>query len=122
MAYNNQSLQEISFKTNHPIKTIQAWFIQFKKRGLAFIKGEKDFTKRNIERRNRENRIISILHHSPSDFGINRSAWILNDIARVYHQEHGVLFSSKTIRTAIKKTDYSWKRAGCPSFKSFTPD
>jgi transposase len=111
MAHNHHSLCDISFETNHPIRTVEGWLTRFKKRGIPYIKGKKDLTMQNIERRNRENRIVSILHQSPNDFGINRSAWILGDIARIYHQKYGVQFSPATIKRAIKKTNYTWKRA-----------
>ena len=111
MAHRHFSLREISMAINRPVRTIQGWFIQFKKRGIPYIKGERDYTKQNIERRNRQNWVVSILHHSPNHFGLNRSAWILDDIAKIYHRKYGVLFSRSTISRTIKKTDYSWKRA-----------
>ncbi len=111
MAYNNHSLQEISMVTGHAIKTIQAWFPKFIRRGIDFIKRKPDLKEKKNELKTRKNRIIDILHQAPKDFNINRTAWTLQTIADAYQKKYGVKWSIKTISRDIKKTDYTWKRA-----------
>ena len=105
MAYHQHSLKEISVTTNHAIKTIQAWFPKFRMKGIDFIMRKPDLKAKNKELRIRKNRIVSILHQSPNDFDINRTAWTLQSIADVYQKKYGDKISIKTVSRDIKKTD-----------------
>ena len=111
MANNNRSMLEISMATGRNIATIYRWLKKYKDEGIDFIVIKHDSTKNNPELRHRKNRIIKILHHSPKDYGINRTSWILRHIALVYKNEYGKTLSKSLIRKSIKATKYSWRSA-----------
>jgi len=57
-----------------------------------------------------KNALFGILHQPPSNFGINRTTWIMADLS---HQmkEAGKPASEDVIRTIIKKAGYRWRKA-----------
>lgn len=111
MANDNRTMLEILMAVGCVRQTVCRWLQKFKNEGIDFIKRKKDFTKNNEELRERKNRIIKILHHSPKDYGINRTAWIYKDVAKVYEREYGKTLSKGLIGRSIKETGYSWKSA-----------
>jgi transposase len=54
--------------------------------------------------------LIAILHRPPSDFGINRSTWILIDLHRVMRDE-GFPLSKARMRRILKSTGFKWRKA-----------
>ena len=58
-------------------------------------------------------KLRQLLHHSPRQWGKNRSLWSLELLAEVLHEEgltpHQV--SYETVRRALKRMGVSWKRA-----------
>jgi transposase len=58
-------------------------------------------------------RLKDLLHHSPRDFGKERSAWTLELAAQVSF-EQGIItagVSSESVRRALKRLKTNWKRA-----------
>ena len=111
MANENKTILEILLTTGSKMSTVQNWLLRFKKERLSFVVVKRDRKKYNTELRERKNRIVEILHRSPNDFGINRAAWILTDIAKVYDRQYGHILSRKYVSRAIKEANYTWRRA-----------
>lgn len=111
MANEHKALLEILTATNAGISTVSGWLNKFKKERLSFVLVKRDRKKNNTELRERKNRIVEILHQSPSDFGINRATWILTDIAKVYDRQYDHILSRRAVSRAIKEANYTWQRA-----------
>jgi|GEM_PF-1090989 len=111
MADEHYIMPEIAFATERSPKTIYRWFGLFKKRGIDFIKTKPNRVKYDAYMRERKERIIKILHTKPMDYDINKTEWVLEDIAKVYEREYGKKYSTTVIRRAIKQAKYSWRRA-----------
>jgi transposase len=56
------------------------------------------------------NAVFSLLHYPPSDFGINRTSWIIKDLKNCL-EESEVCLSKQVISEIIKKAGYRWKKA-----------
>ena len=111
MADEHHIMPEIALATDRSPKTIYRWFGLFKNRGIDFIETKPNRAKYDAEMRERRDRIVKILHTKPSDYDINKTEWVLEDIAKVYEIKYGKKFSTTVIRRAIKDAKYSWKRA-----------
>ncbi len=111
MANENKTLLDIMIATKAKRSTVHGWLTRFKKERLSFIELKRDRKKHNLELRERKNRIVEILHQSPHEFDINRTTWILADIAKVYQQQYDHSLSTSSVRRAIKEANYTWRRA-----------
>jgi transposase len=54
--------------------------------------------------------LFEILHQPPSNFGINRTTWKMEDLSRVL-KEKGKPAGEDVIRVIIKSTGYRWRKA-----------
>jgi hypothetical protein len=54
--------------------------------------------------------VFSVLHSPPSEFGINRTSWRMDDLKKCL-AERGVFLGQATIRRIIKAAGYTWRRA-----------
>lgn len=111
MANDHHTMPEILNVTGRSEATLYRWFKIFLKEGIGFVETKIDRTKNNPELRERKDRIVKILHCQPKDYDINRTSWYLKDITKVYEKDYDKSLSLRSIRDAIKKTNYSWRRA-----------
>lgn len=64
------------------------------------------------KRKEKAKRVLEILHHSPSHYGINRSNWSLSAISQVYHEQYKEELSASTVGRIIKDDGgYKLRRA-----------
>jgi transposase len=54
--------------------------------------------------------VFSVLHSPPSEFGINRTSWIMADLKKCL-AEQKVYLGLAAIRTIIRGAGYTWRRA-----------
>ena len=54
--------------------------------------------------------VFTILHSPPSEFGINRTSWKIDDLQTCL-EERGIPLSRHTIRRIIRNAGYSWRKA-----------
>jgi transposase len=54
--------------------------------------------------------LLTVLHHPPSEFGINRTSWKLDDLHRVL-AEQGCPVSQARMRRIIRSTGFKWRKA-----------
>lgn len=111
LANRNFSLIEIALEVRRSPGTVLRWIRRFKDEGIGLVETTYDCTKGNPERAVRLDNIVKILHRSPRDYGINRSSWTLQAISQAYKDDHNFELSAGTIRRALKKTNYTWRRA-----------
>lgn len=111
MANKNCSLLDIIMEADCGWQTVYKWIRKFKENGVGFIETKKDRTKNNEELRKRGHRIIKIIHHSPKDYGINRTSWIYRDIAKVYKNKYDKNLDAASIRKVLKDANYTWRSA-----------
>ena len=111
MANRGHSMLEICIAVNRPSKTIYNWLLKYRKNGVSFVETKRDNSKTKPELQKRVKRIIKIIHHQPKDYDINRTAWRLADIAKVYESEYSKKLTTHSVSKAIKKAKYTWKRA-----------
>ncbi len=111
MACSGRSMLEITTIVRRSPTTVKRWINRFEKDGTVFIETNLDKRKNNPELKERTNRIIKILHRSPKDYKINRTAWHIEAIAAAYGKDYGKTLSTSAIHRAIKDTNYSWRRA-----------
>ncbi|BBO75191.1 hypothetical protein DSCW_26080 [Desulfosarcina widdelii] len=102
---------EIALEAHRSPGTVLRWIRRFNEEGIGFVETTYDYTKGNAERAKRLDNIVKILHRSPKDYGINRSAWTLQAISHAYKNDYNFVLSASTIRRALKKTNYTWRRA-----------
>ena len=56
-------------------------------------------------------RILEILHHKPSHFGINRTTWTQDTIIDTYEAQYNETMSRTVLTRILKDVGYRWKKA-----------
>jgi transposase len=56
-------------------------------------------------------RILELLHHKPSYFGINRTSWTQKTLIDAYRTQYNEMLSRGVLTRILKKSEYKWKRA-----------
>jgi transposase len=57
-----------------------------------------------------ENALFAILHSPPSDYGINRTSWVMQDLNKIM-REQGLPISRENIRKIIRKAGFRFRKA-----------
>ena len=109
-----KNLQTISEKIERPVKKIKEWIVIFNAFGLNGItQGRK---KRNDKKRTgivekKKKRILKIFHNKPTEYGINRSNWTLDSLAKAYESIYRENISSSSVGVYLKKLGFRIKKA-----------
>jgi len=56
-------------------------------------------------------RLLNMLHHRPSAFGYNRSAWTLKLLAEEFEQQYDRSLSDRSVSRYLKKAGFHWRKA-----------
>jgi transposase len=56
-------------------------------------------------------RILELLHHKPSYFGINRTSWTQKTLIDAYTTQYHENLSRRVLTRILTKADYRWKKA-----------
>ena len=116
----NLSPQNIANKIERAQGIVQKWIIAFNRFGFEGLKrphGRRGpATSPGRERRAavREQKarwILEIVHATPSAYGINRSSWNRQSIARAYEQEHGEAISMDYAGELLRQAGYAIRKA-----------
>jgi transposase len=110
------SVEAIASKVERPPRSVQNWMRQYSWHGLEGIvdrrHGKRPSSQRNVQRSEiRQKRILEILHDRPSSFGINRSNWNLESLARAYEARHGERLGKSTVGRLVSKSGYRFRKA-----------
>jgi transposase len=56
-------------------------------------------------------RIVEIVHHKPTAFGINRTNWTRAALLKAYEQSYGEVFSRSTLARILRRARLRWSKA-----------
>lgn len=59
----------------------------------------------------RRMRILELIHHKPTSYGINRTNWTQPALLKAYGQLYGAVISKSALAKIISSTGYRWKKA-----------
>lgn len=91
-------------------KTGRRYLRIFEEGGEAALFARQTKSHRKFDNETIKQAIFSLLHQPPSNFGINRTTWIMADLVRVM-KESGQPACSHVIRRIVKDAGYRWRKA-----------
>jgi transposase len=59
----------------------------------------------------RTKRILEVLHHKPTAFGINRTNWTQPALLKAHQQSYGEIISKSTLARILRRAGYRWSKA-----------
>ncbi len=59
----------------------------------------------------RTKRILELLHHKPTSYGINRTNWTQPALLKAYEQSYGEVISRSALAKIIRRAGYRWNKA-----------
>lgn len=115
------SLDEFSNSINKGSSTIERWEKNYREFGITGLFDKKRFIKSKITSNKKAKKVMEIFHHTPRDYGINRSSWNRDSLALAYKRTYRESISNTTIGRYIKKNGYSFRRSK-QVLTSYDPD
>jgi transposase len=91
-------------------KTGRRYLRIFEKGGEAALFARQTKSHRKFDNEAIKQEVFGLLHQPPSNYGINRTTWIMADLVRVL-KESGKSACSHVIRKIIKAAGYRWRKA-----------
>ena len=82
----------------------------FEADGQAALFARKTNSTRKFDNEALKQAVFGVLHEPPSNYGINRTTWIMPDLARVL-RETGRPACPQVIRKITKAAGYRWRKA-----------
>ena len=89
---------------------VHKWATRFSDRRLDGLMRKKPDKIKKYEDETIKAAVFALLHAPPSDYGINRTSWKLDDL-KLCLTKKGVGISKAYIRKIIKDSGYSWRKA-----------
>jgi len=110
------SIEAIASKVERSPQSVQDWIRKYSWHGLDGIvdrrHGKRPPSQKNVRRSEiRQKGILEILHDRPASFGINRSNWNLESLARAYEARHGERLAKSTVGRLVSKSGYRLRKA-----------
>jgi transposase len=95
-----------------PQKTIYNYFKRYKADSFDVATFAKRSKKRPLKFQQREyiDAVFSLLHHPPSEFGINRTSWKIMDLKSCLKKQ-GISLNKNAIGKIVRGAGYKWKKA-----------
>ena len=59
----------------------------------------------------RTKRMLELLHHKPTSYGINRTSWTQPSIFKAYEQTFGEKISRRALTKLLRNVHYKWRKA-----------
>ncbi len=91
-------------------KTHRKYLRMFEAGGQAALFARQTKSTRKFDNEAVKQAVFGVLHEPPSNYGINRTAWIMPDLSRVL-RETGRPACLQVIRTITKAAGYRWRKA-----------
>jgi len=110
LSNEGKSPQEIGKILQRNPHTVRDWLKRYKNEG---IEGFRRLTSpgRPADKRNSGNAVIlEIIDKNPSEYGFHANSWTAQLIVEYLKAERGMTISVDTVKRALKKTGYSFKR------------
>jgi transposase len=89
---------------------VHKWANRFSDRRLDGLMRKKPNKIKKYEDEKMKEAVFALLHQPPSDYGINRTSWKLDDL-KLFLKKKGFEISKGYIRKIIKNAGYSWRKA-----------
>jgi transposase len=107
-------ITKISKKIERSCKTIKKWHSVFVEKGLEHLdlhrtRGIPEQVVNNIKLK--KERIIKLIHESPSLHNINRTSWSLKTLAQAYAKVYRETISKTAISEYVRAEGYTFKKA-----------
>src|SRR5262249_55760493 len=107
--HRNCTMASICRKLERSPKTIKKWRRMFLTQGLASLAlpSKKAVNKvRQALITEKKERLVKIIHESPSLHGVNRTTWTLETLSAVYRKVHGEAVSRSMVSQYFKELGY----------------
>ncbi|MFC0386804.1 IS630 family transposase [Muricoccus vinaceus] len=91
-------------------KTGRRYLRMFEKGGEAALFAPQTRLRRKFDDEAIKQAVFSLLHQPPSNYGINRTTWIMADLVRIL-KESGQPACSQVIRAIVKAAGFRWRKA-----------
>ncbi|MDD2467367.1 MAG: IS630 family transposase [Desulfobulbus sp.] len=111
MINENATLFEIGMKTKAPKGKIYRWLREFNANRMSSIEMTMHCPEREKKIEIRHTRVLDIIHNLPTTYGINRTSWTYDTIAKAYRETFGEHCTSGMVASIVKDTGYTWRRA-----------
>jgi transposase len=92
------------------VRTYSKYLRTFKNGGHAALFARQTKSTRKFDNEAVKQAVFGLLHEPPSNYGINRTTWIMPDLSRVL-RETGQPASPDVIRTITTAAGYRWRKA-----------
>lgn len=102
---------ETALLTNVSRRIVYKWAYRFIEKG---IDGLKRFQRNIITKADNDaikSAIFSMLHSPPSEYGINRTSWKIDDLKKCLLLSKDISISKAVIRRVIRSAGFKWRRA-----------
>jgi transposase len=91
-------------------KTHRSYLRTFENGGQAALFAPKTRSNRKFDNETVKQAVFGLLHEPPSNYGINRTTWIMCDLSRVL-RETGRAACPEVIRKITREAGYRWRKA-----------
>ena len=108
------NITEISNKVGRSCRTIKKWHASYINNGMAHLdlRRTRVIPERIIDNiKLKKERIIKLIHESPSLHDINRTSWGLQTLAQAYNKIYDETIGTTSISEYIRSEGYSFKKA-----------
>jgi transposase len=113
-SHSGAALTGLCPKVEKSFRLVKRWLVAFEKKGIDGLRG-RDKKRLNpdklVEMKTKRDRIIEILHESPSLHGINRASWSLETLARAYERKYRESIGKSTISEYVRAERYTFRKA-----------
>jgi transposase len=90
--------------------TYYRYLYKYREGGITGLFGRKLNPNRKFDNEDIKEAVFRVLHEPPSQYGINRTSWIMPDLSRVLG-DLGLPAGRDVIRRITKKAGYKWRKA-----------
>ena len=112
--HEGSSIAKISKKIERSCKTIIKWHAVYVDKGIECLdlRRTREVPEQIIDNiRLKKERIIKLIHESPSLHDINRTSWSLQTLAQAYAKIYGETISKSSISEYVRSEKYTFKKA-----------
>ena len=105
------SNQTIADALHASTNTTRKYYALFAKHGLSEVfRSGAVWRKSADEQAKGMKRLLELLHHKPTDFGINRTSWSQMSLAWAYRKRFGEGISRSSVARWMKQAGFAWKK------------
>jgi transposase len=112
-SFEKRNLKEMAAQVGHVVPTLLNWLEKYQRTGMVNLIHKPAGANAAIKAKGvlKDENILKLLHESPKLHGLNRTAWRLEDIARVYQIQFGERIGATTVATRLKKMGFGFAKS-----------